>query len=668
VGEAGAAARTELAEHLLAEYRGDPESVRSVTPAHWRDLTKRLRKTLSPEEQSTWAEALETAYVQDAAALKKLSLDGVAETKAALRNLGVSAPFWVTLQWMDAVEWRNRGPTAMVKLAGQLRHAGAATQEARRQVVEHVTQTYCADPAAVKTVELGKWNDLVRVMSGDLSADDRSAWAAGLWTAYVKDAPAFEKMKLDGVKQLSSVLNRLGHPRAFMLVPVWAERTEAWQSLGPQGLVSLAQRLRRHHPVADAVRQHLIERVEGQYLASPEAAAKLTVQMWKDLVQALVGKLSPESRELWLDRLQAFYAGDDQTIAAMKRDRVTAVAQCLALLGSEEAAHVAVVWLENHDLLQVEGSKGLSTLAEIAVGDPEGGDFLVTLDMTWVSADEKKRFDLNTIWRIMRTWASAGGMEKVREWITRAYNVRLGTEESRSSAGVPVLTRLADLMVMGGLTGKGKGYMAFATVLARCARETGLAKANFKFLGYPLGTPEARDCLREELVDVDGMPRLGVAKTLAWANRHVDEMDSWCAYLDERVEQSEGDAKSLWLAAKGYAMTLAPRRPTPVRRRRWLNEALAVAETDRGSLLILREFADFYRSMRKPGAGAEMFESLKQQFGPEAAAEVEKLQRQLQGEEAKRLAAAARREAAGKIAEDESSLAWDEEGSTEETP
>jgi len=668
MGEAGKEGRLEMAEHLQTCYLVDAESVRQLSPQHWDWLTGHLAEDLSDEARASWAQGLLEAYVDNAETLKDLAIGEVRDLQTALGRLGVAAASSrLAPRWMAVVAWQDLEPGGLADLANGLREAGESGRAGRRALAEHVEQRYLGDAALVRQVSPKHWDWLTDHLTEDLSAENRSAWVTGLWMAYVTDASAFSQMNLWAVKHLESALYRLGHPRALLLVSVWAERTKAWQSLGPKGLVSLAWNARRAGAAGNTVRQHLVKRIEGQYLASPEEARAIGIRLWESLVNALVDSLSPESRQLWLDRLRTYYAGDNQTIADMKRDKAAAVAQCLAPLDQEVAAQIAVVWLRAHDLLQVKESQKLSSLARLAVSIPEGKDLLVTLDEAWIAADAEERFGLNTIWDIMRTWATAGEPDKVREWVTRAYNVRLGTEEARSSAKIGMLTRLADLMVMGGLTGKGKGYAAFASSLARCARERGLQSANFKFLGYPLGTPESRERLRQELVDVDGMPRLGVAKTLAWAHRHVDEMKRWCGYLEEKVGQSSGDAKALWLAAKGYAATLLPKRPIPLRSRQWLNQALAAAESERARLAILKEFAGFYRAIGQPGDGVEMLESLKQQFGAEALAEVEKFQCGLRRQEARQVAAAARSEVAGRIAEDEWLLAWGEEGGTEGT-
>ena len=224
----------------------------------------------------------------------------------------------------------------------------------------------------------------------------------------------------------------------------------------------------------------------------------------------------------------------------------------------------------------------------------------------------------------------------------RGYTALVGSEEARSTVTLGQLRDLAIFLDHHLLVGPGQGYPAFAAALARLARRGGLASGAHVVLAFPLGTPEARRILAAELLDGQGDPRLGVAKVLSWAYRNAGELTAWRDSLDQNIAASQGDTKALWLAAKGYAVTLLPERPNLLRRKRWLNRALAAAGTEQGRLVVLGEFAEHYRRLGRPDVGAEMLESLQHQFSGEALAAVEDLHQQLEREAERRRARAVR--------------------------
>jgi hypothetical protein len=162
-----------------------------------------------------------------------------------------------------------------------------------------------------------------------------------------------------------------------------------------------------------------------------------------------------------------------------------------------------------------------------------------------------------------------------------------------------------------------------------------------------LGTSETRQLLRDDLLDAEGMPRLGAAKLLAWAYRDAGEMAGWRKFVDERLAAATGnDAKALWSVVRAYTEAIRPKTPEPARSLEGLNAALVMAESERVRMVVLEEVVQFYREREARLAAVELVESVKGQFGAESAAALASLQESLRREDAARKAEAAKRQAA----------------------
>ncbi len=662
-GEPGQAARIRLAEHVTTTYLANAAAARSVSPAVWQTFARSLAEDLSAEVRAAWLAGIRLAYVDDAAALGALKAGEHKGLIGALGALGDKDIPKVTLAWFEkSTAWQSLRLKGLLGLAWSLSRTGEDGKAARTRLAEHVTATCLGDSKAVRALGTEGWKWMVRRLSYELSAESRERWAARLRSVFMENADA----GLGTVQGLSLVLGLLGDEEAPDVVLTWFQRSPAWQSLKPGELASLAKSLSRCGEAGQAAKGQVAEHVRTKYLANAQAARSVKPGEWSALVGCLAKDLSAEARAAWLTGLRSAYAEDAEAFKSLKAAECRSLAGALRTLGDEHTADVVVAWLEQHEPSgMVTPGESVSLVAMAIHADVKtAGPLTAAFDETWLAADSREPLALRTISSIVSCWHSAGNSEKARAWVMRAYSSRLGTEVARESVSVAELRVLSTMLEVMGLTGKGKGYPAFAAALAAHARKGTLnvawatGKGIPQKLAVPLGTPETQQVLENDLLDAQGAPRLDVAKILAWAYRNAGELSPWCDFLESRIAGTEDDTRAFWLAAKGYAMTLVPDPPNRLRRRRWLNDALAAAVSEQGRLVILQEFADFYSGISRPGLAAEMFESVKHQFGGEALAAIKTMQAQLRQKEDARQARNARVQSAVELGQKERRLKY----------
>jgi hypothetical protein len=305
----------------------------------------------------------------------------------------------------------------------------------------------------------------------------------------------------------------------------------------------------------------------------------------------------------------------------LEPEEVNALVDCMAALDESQAAEVAVLWLQDQMASTESEPHALANVAMRAARiDPEAVTAMVAdLEQRWLEARVDEAGDLRAIEAIAETYFAVGDPDKGREWIMRAYAALVGSEESRASVEVDQLASLAGLMQRHGLTGRGTGYAAFASALVVKACEDGLKSNWFRMqsLASLLCTVEARETLRDGLLDPAGSPRSGIAQLLSWAHRYQEDVHTWNEFLEGKVEQASGDAKALWLLARAYSESTVIAEPNPLAGQTWLNQALAASNTDSVRLLVLGELARGYVAIQKPEMAIDLLESATGQMSSE---------------------------------------------------
>jgi hypothetical protein len=257
--------------------------------------------------------------------------------------------------------WQSLEPAGLVNLANQLSALGDAGKGARDRLTEHVENKYLVEAATIQTVSLGDWGALVGRLAKDLPEQSRAAWAEKLYAAFTSDA-AMAKLASADCNTLAGILQSLGSKQGPSIPPLWVEKTTAWQSLEPAGLVNLANQLSALGDAGKGARARLTVHVENKYLV--EAATIQTVSLgdWGALVGRLAKDLPEPSRAAWAEKLYAAFTSD-AALAKLCVGDCNALAGVLKALGSERDRSVLPLWVEKTTTWQTMKAQDFVNLA-----------------------------------------------------------------------------------------------------------------------------------------------------------------------------------------------------------------------------------------------------------------------------------------------------------------
>jgi hypothetical protein len=551
-GESGHEARAQLSAFVASKFLTDSETARQLTIRHWRGITEHLRGDMVDATRALWADRIRGAYASGPEQVLPYDAQTFADIARTLgSHLGDGKIASLAVTWLDAKDtWKVLNAFELDWLSCLAWQAGGRGNPARQRLADHLTGAYFADPGKVQKAGVTCWYWFTFYLGGALSNETRDVWATRLFEAFA---------------------------------------------------------------------------------GSPEAVAHLTAdeaKRLKETIGSLCADLPPETRKTWFDRLQGAFAKNDESLSGMPGDEVRSLADSLAGLSPKQAGDLVLKWFAIRADWRTAAGGNLARLAYIAAqGDEKATAPLMDgLEQAWLAAEGSQPLDLSSIYEIAQTWTLVGPADKAKAWVTRAYDARVGTEAARSTIDLVSLGRLADFMKMVGLTGPGRGYPGFAAALARHAREGTLEEGLAKYaprtywapcdpalLALPLGTPETRQTLRGELVDAQGNPRIGAAKVLAVAYQGGSEWNDWLALVEQKLKdtQNDPDARSRWLLVRAYTEAARSSPPSPLRGRKWLEEAMASSSV-RGQAL--REIVDGHLLYRRYDQALAVLETLGRRF------------------------------------------------------
>jgi hypothetical protein len=657
LGDAGQAARGQVTGFLSTRYLADANGVRSVGANTWGALASALGKTLAADTKSSWIAKLRGAYVDDTAALGALNLGEIQDVARALRELGDAQADVVVAAWFEKTNsWQSLKTADLASLAKSLTASGTAGQAARAKLGDYMIENRLAQPTPGLLKDLLSLSDLSTNLKA--SPDARKQWIARVWAQYGGDAVL--GLKLDELEAVCEFLGRMGDGHGPYLAAHFIEKSGVWQTWdNPNDLLRLLRLVRGDGAKLQAVRLLVAEHLGTKYLQDQGKMRALGAGGIQGFVELLKGDLSSEKRKTWAPLIHAAFAADSSAAQSMKLADLRNLIRALEPLDAKDAAALALSRIADplaranlapEDLVDLARSAAKGNPVAIA---PSLGD----IENVLVAADNKAPLPLATVGPVREFYVYAAKKDKAGEWLMRAYSARLGTDTARKSADLAMLWWFAEQFELTGLVGKGKGYPAYAAALAQQVHGGGgPAEGGIPTYALPLGTPETRGVIQDELLDADGNPRLVVAKLLTWAYFNAGELKSWHDQIETKIGGSQGDTKALWLAVQGYVESLAPKPLNPAVRIPRLTTALSAVTTEQCKLVILNEFAEASRAQRQFTQTIDLLESVKSQFGADSARAVEGLQAGLRREEADRQAAAERVQAAAKVAQIDSQL------------
>jgi hypothetical protein len=629
-GDEGKAARQRFAEYITTKYLADAASTKSISCKDWCEIARRLAVDLTEEGRKTWAEKILSAYTGAGGSVASLKITEVTDLVEAARRLGaLDQGASLVQQSLASVAWK---PGELVLLAGVLSGRDDAGKSARSQLAKQLADRYLASPGAARSVTCRQWSSLVDGLRRDLSRATRALWASKLREAF--DANTLATLKFDEALDLGNALRGLGAPSAYdVLLPGLAKSTE-WLSLDPPRLADLAGKLAGLGYQAEEPQSILARHVVATFLSSREKAKSISLKSWRGLTR--VGKCLPdEARQAWAKGLKDAFVPDDNALLQMPAGDVTALAGALKPLDKKLADDLTYTWYTGRETGGgLKWGKDLIAAAQMAVSggrrtQADRDAIVALLEKALASATIKPEEQFDTASQMMRLWLGAGNVKKAEEWAMKAYGIALGTEAARDSVSMNQLDRVATTIHS---FAKGKAFPAFAAALARHARQGTLEVVHLGCVGEVLCTPEARQVLRDELLDSQGSPRLAVVKVLTEAYKKSGESVQWCKALDQGLtEAGGGDVKAAWLLARACTESVLFSSPNPLYGQKWLEEVLTTAESPSLRLQALEELVRGYAGIGKYEEALKRLDRYGGQFsGTELAQRIPQLRQQVQ--------------------------------------
>jgi hypothetical protein len=518
-------------------------------------------------------------------------------------------------------------------------------------------QAQASNVAAAAPKDLKTWADLAD--AARLSPSARKVWSDKVVAAYGGSSSQILGLKPQELESLCGFLGRMGDARGPLLAAHYVTDGQSWRAAGSlDDLKVVAKLLGGASERVVAARKLLADHVAANFLDDKTKITAAGPWVWRDLVQAIKGELVVEARASWVSKLRDAYFPTPEATATLSDDSLKGLVACLMGLDPQQAGALAMTRLGNpakRAALATNDSLDLTWWA-VEAGAPGVADVIDDLGKTWLAAAAKPG-DIPLLCHAWMCQTYGRPLSKAQEWLMGVYGTKVGNQDAQNSVDLATLWFLADSMKAVGLTGKGKGYPGFAAAVARHVRQgSDIPLSNCETYALALGTADSRQIVEDELLDGQGNPRLAAAKILAGSYQMTGELPKWCDLIEQKIKGTAGDTKALWLAAKGYAETRQVDPPNPWRREYWVKAALAAATSEQVKMVILKEFAEHYRVIKRPAMAADLMESVKGQFGADAAADISRLQTQLRQEDADLRMAEAQIQAARELVRLESRL------------
>jgi hypothetical protein len=228
---------------------------------------------------------------------------------------------------------------------------------------------------------------------------------------------------------------------------------------------------------------------------------------------------------------------------------------------------------------------------------------------------------------IAQAYRLIGNMQKAKQWALKAHDEAFGSDEARQNADIQHLLGVATLLKETGQTSPGQGYAGYAAGLIMASKNKRIDYGNtycattMERLAQPVLSAESRQALIAELAEANGVVRQDIARVLAWSYVWCGQARDYKRLLNEKIAQGglSGDAKASWLMARAYAEACARGIYAPMEGKRWMDQALATAESPAMRMAAVRQIIvghEFCLEFRK---ALSVLESLAGQFASDPA-------------------------------------------------
>lgn len=621
-------ARKRIVEQVGSRYLGDPGRTKATRSGIWNSLCRFLARDMSAETRSVWSTKLRGAFAANAADLSGVRGPELLLLSSALQQLGDQGADVLVANWVDAGgDLGTWDPTQICSAASRLKVCGGAGKAARTRLAQHLVTTRMTNEQATRGFGDNRWNSLVQVLYGDFSEETRAAWLERLRSAYVGTGDGLSTLTSSEIITLDQMFLRLNWAEFPMVVIRWASEQTDWQSWKPTHLLWLAGKAQVAGEGSSVLQRRLADHLISKYLKSASSASEVDSRTWDRLARYIVPSLPNDVRKEWALRLRESYTDDVESLSKLTTGDVQRLTDALRRLDVSQAGKLVASWTASREQTNPVPAAGSAAAIEPAAGarSEETEPLLAQLDAQWEQKFSEGALAWQDAEHIASAWLRAGKPTKARQWGLRTYALALGSDESRTAADMATMSAVAELLCGLGLWQKEAGYPAFAQRASELARQGKLPPdmrwhVNCQW-GKVAQRKETRDTLEAALLDDEGLPRLAVAKILAWAYLCSGDLKSWTGALDARIAESEGqgDAHALWLLAKAQAITISlPNEPEFRLSRPWLDAALASAQSEPVRLTCLREFALHFIELGRAQLWMQVFESIQGQFGDQS--------------------------------------------------
>jgi len=646
-----------LAERVAAEVFAGPSQLKACSERTWCLFTVHLAHAgaVSDERRASWSGMLRQAFAASDEQVQQTEAGRMWRLGRALNALKDENFRTLLVDWTtkNATKWQSMSTIQMQWLIEQLQQAGdSVAQQQLLRVMDYVSAGLLADNLKARSISLGAWQGFSASAAKVLPASQKAQWADRLKQVFLNDPEGLGSLRSPSdVNALATALGSLGDPQAKTTCATFAERTSAWQSWGAAdvnldvqiwliGVLAAPDKREATKPA----RLKILERVTAAYMPTNEEAKKVPPQQWASLVAGLYDVMTEETSTLWAERLKGVF--DSAAMASLGADakQRRALLPVIAILDEKMKTGLALNWLKDKELWAGSSIDALASLAKAAYRDDpdQTRPILEDLHKHCVARHAKQPLTLDECLAVKGLFLRVGQRPRAQLWVQVGCDVTIGTEALRAAADQSTLVKLSLALVDTGLAGPDKDTTKFAAAIASVASR---GELNFgaawvpKCMGEALGTPAARQVVREALLDAAGNPRLGVAKILANAYKTYGDFKAWQGYVGQQlsVAQAGKDRKALWHLVQGFTRSVAPKSDDILQIRPGVTAALANAETDHVRITAWQELANMYVGINRPGVASRMLESVKGQFTGDELASIEALQKDLEKKEAVRL-------------------------------
>jgi hypothetical protein len=560
--------------------------------------------------------AMSTSDVQSLATVMALCSETTGGQKSTCTALASELAVMVT----TSQDWQSWQPETIVRLAGAARSADSASAlRAQSAIAGYFKTHFLTDAAATKSIPVVVWSRFFNGTAAALSAEDKQLLVARVEEAYSKGiTKASDKDAMEYIHVMETCNGEYAQATERIV-----NASDAWKSREPRQVADMVLLLRPDNSAdSKSALTKLAQHVAGPMCTSDTTMRQVTLRQWAKVLK-VVSPAIVENKADIATKLSAAFAPNHDAIVKLSSADVTDLTDAIASVDPSKVQPLAEEFLSqqgNLAKLTPADSVRLVTIASSTCEKAWSEALLGQLGTQWASQQEQSPLKWSDSRAIALVYLTAGQQQKAQEWATNAYQAGVGSEAARTDATLGTLDDIADVFVQAGLTGKGKGYPAFAQAIVSLIHKN--VPVNIwiaERYSYMLGTPEALQIVKNEFADAKGNPNLVAARVTTWGHANQQDLPAWRNLLQEKYQASAatGDQKAIWLMIQAHALAVSTSTGvmySPLAGKDYLEEALSAAQSQSVKLMVIEDLANGYAGVEDFDAAIQMIQSVDNQF------------------------------------------------------